>query len=100
MISRGFLGRSRSWAAHTVDGVRGWWEVSARPEGVSVREWLPFLRARLTCLRRGHLDTRPLHSQEAAGRLTRLEVRTCCERCGEELERRKFRTAQFPRARS
>lgn len=83
---------------HTVDEFRAWREGTARPEGVTFRQWLPFLRARLVCAARGHLDSRVLHRQEAAGRKTKLELLEVCGRCGEEFDR-KGKIAQFPRTR-
>lgn len=78
--------------------MREWLDVSRRPQGVTVRQWLPFLRARLTCLARGHDDHRMLHRQLPAGARTRLEVKQVCGRCGEEFESRSAQ-AQFPRRR-
>jgi hypothetical protein len=77
-ISRNILEQSTSWirrqAAHTVERWNGWWEVSAKPAGVPFRAWLPFFRARLVCLVRGHVAPALLHRQA--------------------------QTAQFPRARA
>lgn len=97
-ISRVFLGRPAALVSHTVEMVLGWWQVTRRPPGVKRSDWYGFLRARLTCVVRGHAPPRQLHRQKATGSRTTLELKDVCGRCGEEFTVRRS-TAQFPRAR-